>query len=388
VRGCGVKPRIALLTTSLDSGGAETQVVSLAVELARRGYKAAVISLTVPSAYIAELSSEGVEVFTLRMSPGLADPRGLWRLIRFLVRFRPQVLHSHLFHANILARVARLFVPVPVVISTLHSASESGRRRAGTRARDFAYRGSGWLADRVVAVCEAVAARHIACKAAQRAKLRVIPNGVDCRVFRPDRERRAAIRGELRVGNAFVWLAAGRLMWKKDYPTMLRAFAPLSGSGSVLVVAGTGPQAAELHDMAAAMNLNVRWLGARSDVAALMNAADGLVLSSLVEGLPMVLLEAAASGLVAVSTNAGGASEAISEGDTGFVVPVGDVEALSGAMARVQSLDANRRESMSQAARARALALYDLQAVTDAWEGCYRDLLEHVSQTQDGPPWT
>jgi glycosyltransferase involved in cell wall biosynthesis len=383
-----MRPRIALLTTSLDSGGAETQVVSLAVEFARRGYKTAVIALTEPTAYTVELSNAGVEVFSLRMSPGIADPRGLWRLIRFLVRFRPQVLHSHLFHANILARVARLFVPVPVVISTLHSASESGRHRAGTRARDFAYRMSGWLTDQVVAVCEAVAARHIACQAVRRAKLRVISNGVDCRVFRPDRERRAAMRKELDVGDAFVWLAAGRLMWKKDYPTMLRAFAKQRGSGSVLVVAGAGPQAAELRDMAAAMKLNVRWLGARSDVAALMNAADGLALSSAVEGLPMVLLEAAASGLVAVSTNAGGASEAISEGDTGFVVPAGDAEALSGVMAHVESLDANRRENMSQAARARAMALFDIQAVTDAWECCYRDLLEHGRQTQDGPAWT
>ncbi|MEN6602426.1 MAG: glycosyltransferase [Bryobacteraceae bacterium] len=383
-----MKPRIALLTTSLDRGGAEAQVVSLAVELARRGYKTAVISLTVPSAYKAELSDVGVEVFSLRMSPGVADPRGLWRLIRFLVRFRPQVLHSHLFHANIVARVARLFVPVPVVISTLHSASESGQHRTGTRARDTAYRISGWLADRVVAVCEAVAARHVACKAVRRAKLRVIPNGVDCHVFRPDPERRAAMRGELRVGDAFVWLAAGRLMWKKDYPTMLRAFAALRGHGSVLVVAGTGPQTGELRDMAAAINLNVRWLGALSDVAALMNAADGLELSSVVEGLPMVSLEAAASGLIAVSTSAGGASEAVSEGQTGFVVPVGDAEALATAMTRVESLEASERERMAEGARARALALFDIHAVTDAWERCYRDLLERAHQAQDGPPWT
>jgi glycosyltransferase involved in cell wall biosynthesis len=278
-----------------------------------------------------------------------------------------------LFHANILARMSRLMVPVPVVISTLHSVSESGRRRADTRWRDRVYRASDLLTDQVVAVCEAVAGRHIACGAARASKYRVIANGVDGAAFRPDGERRAAMRRELDLGEKFVWLAAGRLMWKKDYATMLRAFA--SRSGSVLLVAGTGPQSAELRELALQLGADVRWLGAREDMAALMNAADALVLSSVVEGLPVVLLEAAASGLIAVSTDAGGAREAIAEGETGFIVPVGNAEALAATMAMVESLDAARRERMSRAARERAMRLFDQKAVALEWERCYDDLL-------------
>lgn len=374
-------PRVALLTTSLDRGGAETQVASLAVELARRGYKVAVVSLLAPSAFTVELMDAGVEVFSLRMRPGVADARGLARLIRFLVRFRPRILHSHLFHANVLARVARLVVPVPIVISTLHSASESGRRRSDTRMRDLAYRASDRLADRVVAVCEAGARRHAAARAARPGKVQVIPNGVDTAVFRPDRERRARMRRELGVDARFVWLAAGRLMWKKDYPTMLRAFA--AQRGGVLMVAGVGPLDDELRSMAGQMRADVRFLGERDDIAALMNAADALVLSSGIEGLPMVLLEAAASGLVAVSTDAGGAREAIVEGETGYVVPVGDAEALSSAMALMGSLDAAERERMSRLARERAVARFDLNAVVTQWERCYGELLERAGRDED-----
>jgi glycosyltransferase involved in cell wall biosynthesis len=376
-----MKPRVALLATSLDRGGAETQVALLGVELARRGYKVAVISLVAPTAFTVELRDAGVEVFSLHMRPGVADARGLARLIRFLVRFRPRILHSHLFHANILARVARMVVPVPVVISTLHSASESGRRRSDTHMRDRVYRATDRLADRVVAVCEAVARRHAAAKATRPGKVRVIPNGVDTRVFRPDSERRARMRRELGVDGEFVWLAAGRLMWKKDHPTMLRAFA--AQRGGVLMVAGAGPRDGELRTMAEELRADVRWLGERDDIAALMNAADALVLSSVIEGLPMVLLEAAASGLVAVSTDAGGAREAIEEGETGYVVPAGDVEALASAMALVGDLDASERERMSRLARERAVARFDLKAVANQWERCYGELLERARRDAD-----
>jgi len=369
-------PRVALLTTSLGCGGAEAQVVLLATGLARRGYRTGVVSLAAPTAFTADLKDAGVEVVSLSMRAGVADPRGLWRLIRFLARFRPAILHSHLFHANLMARVVRLVAPVPVVISTLHSIAESGRRHSGVRLRDLAYRLSDPLADQVVAVCQAASRRHLTAGAVRASKLCVIPNAVDTGVFRPDAERRAAMRQALELDGAFVWLAAGRLMWKKDYPTMLRAFA--CRNSSVLLVAGTGPQGEELRELASRLGVRVRWLGARDDMPALMNAADALVLSSVVEGLPVVLLEAAASGLIAVSTDAGGAREAVEDGATGYIVPIGDAQALSQAISRVESLDEAAREQMARAARRRALALFDIHSVTGQWERLYGELLERA----------
>jgi glycosyltransferase involved in cell wall biosynthesis len=107
----------------------------------------------------------------------------------------------------------------------------------------------------------------------------------------------------------------------------------------------------------------------------LMNACDGFVLSSDVEGLPMVLLEAAASGLPQVATAVGGVPEAVIHERTGFVVAPRDTDALAAAMQRLATMPAEARASMSRTAREHAVSRYDLTAVALQWEVLYRRLL-------------
>jgi len=264
------------------------------------------------------------------------------------------------------------------VISTLHSVAESSRETKGVRLRDFAYRLTDPLADMVTAVSEAVADRHRSHGAVRAAKLRVIPNGVDTSRYRPDPARRERARRELGIEERFVWLAAGRLLWKKDYASLLRAFA--RRPDEVLLLAGEGPEGDRLRQQARELGVDsrARFLGTREDLPALMNAADGFVLSSVVEGLPMVLLEAAASGVPAVATDAGGVRECVADGETGFVVPRSDCDALAAAMSRLASLPAQTRARMATAARARAVERFDIDRVVGEWERTYRELLERV----------
>jgi glycosyltransferase involved in cell wall biosynthesis/SAM-dependent methyltransferase len=361
---------VVLLTTNLARGGAETQVALLALSLKRRGWPVSVVSLLDPSAFQAELAAAGVQVHSLGMRPGRPNPLAAARLAAILRQERPCVLHSHMFHANLLARLMSLAFPTPLIVSTLHSMAESSRHSTGTRWRDWLYRATDPLADATVAVCQAVAERHAASGAVQRGKLRVIPNGVDTGRFRPDAARRDRLRAELGAGDEFVWLAVGRLMWKKDYPTMLRAAARLRVG--TLFIAGAGPLEPELAALARELRVRAHFLGSREDVPALMNAADGLVLSSVVEGLPMVLLEAAASGLPCVTTDAGGARDAVVDGQTGFLAPRGNPEALASAMTRLVELPGAARREMGQTARELALARFDMGAVTSQWEQLYR----------------
>jgi glycosyltransferase involved in cell wall biosynthesis len=152
---------------------------------------------------------------------------------------------------------------------------------------------------------------------------------------------------------------------------MLRAAAQLRTG--ILLIAGAGPLEQELAALARELRVRVNFLGVREDLPALMNAADGLVLSSVVEGLPMVLLEAAASGLPCVTTDAGGARDAVVDGQTGFLAPCGNPEALAAAMARLMELPGVARHEMGQAARERALARFDMRAITSQWEQLYRE---------------
>jgi glycosyltransferase involved in cell wall biosynthesis len=344
----GTNGRVALLSTGLDRGGAELHLAALAKGLKARGWEVSVLSL------------RGGE-----LAAGLnahAFPKGL-------LRFRPQILPAHLYHANVAARLARLILPVPVVISTVHSIAESGRNSTNIRWRDLAYRFTDALADATVFVSTAAADRHLSTSAVSAGRTQVIPNGIDTALFHPDPDRRRQTREALGLHDEFVWLAAGRLMWKKNYPLMLDAMRQQQG---VLLIAGEGPDAEALRTSAPA---NVRFLGARSDIPDLMNAADAVVLSSGVEGLPLVLLEAAASGLPCVATAVGGVPEAVLDGRTGFVVPPGDAPALSAAMTRLASLAENDRRSMSAAAREYAQVRFAIDSVVDQWESLYRTLL-------------
>jgi glycosyltransferase involved in cell wall biosynthesis len=351
--------RIALLTTALARGGAESQVAQLAAGLIRAGEDVSIISLTEPEAF-----TDVAPVYSLHMRPGEANPAALVRLAVLLRRLRPHVVHAHMFHANLMARIIRMVVPAPV-ICTLHSVAESPRSGGGTRKRDLAYRITDPLAAVTVAVSHAVAERHATAKAVRGGKVRVIPNGVDTSRFHPDPAARERVRQELQLGDEFVWLAAGRLMWKKDYPTLLAAFARTAG---VLLIAGEGPLEAELR---AAAPPGVQFLGSRNDMPALMQAADAFVLSSVVEGLPVALLEAAASGLPCVATNAGGVREVV---PATFLVPPSDPAALADAMLFVMGMPEDERRAVGEAMRVVALAEHDMDKIVFRWLALYREV--------------
>jgi glycosyltransferase involved in cell wall biosynthesis len=194
--------------------------------------------------------------------------------------------------------------------------------------------------------------------------VRVIPNGIDTNVFRPDSAARQKARAQLGLGNRFVWIAVGRLMWKKNHRALLEAMTRVAGSD--LLIAGTGPEEARLRMTAGP---NVRFLGERTDIATLLNVADGFVLSSVIEGLPLALLEAAACGLPCVATAAGGVRE------TGIGLVVEDAAELAPAMQQIQSVGPAARDRMGREARAIVLERYSIEAVTTQWETLYHTLV-------------
>jgi len=268
-----------------------------------------------------------------------------------------------------MARWSRLATPVRVVVDTLHSSS------TGTGVRRMGYRLSDWLSNEVTAVSHAVAAAHLAAEMA--AKITVIPNGVDMDAWRPDAAARAAVRGELAIENEFLWFAAGRLEPVKDYPTLLAAMAQLPSTAR-LVIAGTGPLEEQLRGLASQLCLQsrVRFLGFEQDVRRWMQAADGFVLSSRWEGLPMALLEAAACALPAVATDVPGTREVIVHGGTGWLAAQGDPRALAEAMTRLMHTSLDGRKTIGEQARQRAFDSFSLELALTRWEALYSDLLQ------------
>ena len=364
---------VALVIPGLDRiGGAERQVILLATGLVQRGWRVSVVALSGTGGSSAqELRDAGAAFLSLDMRKGLADPRGWVRFHRWLKEKRPDVVHAHLPHAAWMARWSRLGTPVRVVVDTLHSSS------TGTWGRRLGYRWSAWLTDKVTAVSQAVADAHLSAHMVSEDQLAVLPNGVDLNVWRPDQAVRTAARREFELGDEFVWFAAGRLDPVKDYPNLLRAMAMLPLSAR-LVIAGAGPCEQELRRLTADLDLGrrVRFLGFEPDVRRWMRAADGYVLSSRWEGLPMGLLEAAACALPAVATDVPGSREVVVHEQTGWLTPACDSAALAKTMTHAMEIPPQERKAIGAQARQMVMERFSLTAVLDQWEALYLDLLE------------
>jgi glycosyltransferase involved in cell wall biosynthesis len=145
-----------------------------------------------------------------------------------------------------------------------------------------------------------------------------------------------------------------------------------------LVVAGAGCLEGELRGLTMQLGLErrVRFMGFEPNVCRWMQAADGFVLSSRLEGLPLVLLEAAACGLPSVATDVPGTPEVVDDGVTGWLAPPADPDALQAAMIRMMKLSPEERAAMGARARQRVTDQFGLEAVLDRWEALYGELLE------------
>ena len=367
--------RILFLSTSMGLGGADQQLLSAAQVLRDRAHEIRIVSLTPLGPMGLQARSLGLATDSLEMRRGVPDPRGLARLVRIVRAWKPDVVHSHMVHANLMARVLRLLVPVPVLVSTIHNVYEGGPLlMAG-------YRLTNGLVDHMTIISQAAADRFVAERIVPGRLLTVIANGVDTdRMRNLPPEGRAALRGGMSVGDQqFVWLAVGRFEVAKDYPNMLRAFADVRAREprAVLVIVGQGSLQAEAEALTAELGLReaVRFLGARDDVPAVMSAADGYVMSSAWEGMPMVLLEAAAAGLPIVATAVGGNGEVVRDGESGFLVPARDSEVLRAGMLRLMALPEEQRRAMGERGREHVRANYGLQRVAERWERVYWDAL-------------
>lgn len=373
--------RVMLITTSMSrSGGAEMQTAEIALGLRGRGWDVDVVTMLPPHPPAADLTGTGIREYCLHMRKGVPDPSAIVRLARLIRRNRPDVVNSHMTHANLLARAARPFCLMPVLVCTLHGYKMYSVKSGRCGLREVAHRLTDRLADMTTVVCEAAADRYARIGAVAPEKLMVVPNGIRMAAYRFDMATRIRERNRLALGDEFFWLAAGRLERVKDYATMLRAFrvAMAADARQVLMIAGEGALHGGLVRMSRELGIaeNVRFLGHRSDLPRLLAAADGFAMSSIFEGMPLVLLEAAASALPIVATRVGGNAEVVRDGETGLLVSSQDPAALGQAMRQVVAMSPAERDAMGCAARDYVRGRYGMDRVLDRWEGLYCGLLQ------------
>jgi len=329
-----------------ELGGAKTHLLALLPELRKLGVDAEFLCFA-DGLLPQQAQNLGVPTRTLGIN-SMVSPRLFVRLYLYLKKTRPCIVHTHGGRANLYGRVAARLTGVPVVMSTVHSHTDLDYTSWWQNVWFSAVDKATWgLADCLVAVSlqlkQALVRRGLA-----ENKTRVITNGIPDVVVAPQRE--LAIRPGARV-ICFV----GRLVPVKNLSVLLNAIKLVSSSYPeiVLLIMGDGPLGAGLRQQSEELGIkqNVRFMGYRHDVLSIMQATEAFVLSSNMEGLPIVLLEALASKVPVVATAVGGIPEIIDDGRTGLLVPPRNPEQLAAAITQVLS-DTNSARQRAELGRA------------------------------------
>lgn len=326
-------------------GGASMHVLELACDMQRRGHQVTI--LLGPGEVVAQQAAQRglavlIEPLLLRSISPVADLRCLLRLRNTIRHLQPDLLHLHSAKAGLLGRLVGKMLSVPVVYS-VHGWAFSASK--GWQARCFTLL-ERWLlplTDLLVLVCrrDLMLAEKLAGK--HHVRLALVHNGIE------DNKLQAAPRQHAPVRLCCV----ARFEAPKDPFTLLSAVAKLAPGSFQLTMVGSGPLLAQCQAQAQALGLNqVEFTGERYDVDLLLQQADVFVLSSLSESLPVSVLEAMRASLPVVATDVGGMAELVEDGVSGYLVPTGDIAALTERLARFIANPA-LCEQMGQAARKR-----------------------------------
>lgn len=358
--------RTLMVVTGMGMGGAERLVADLADAIPA---EVRIVYLRGPAQVLPRRSDAGVEYIGFESSRDALPACA--RYLRIVREFRPDIIHAHMFHAVLLARLMHPAMPSVKVVSTMHTSYDGGKLRA------LAFRSTEWLSDLSTNVSQEAIDTYAENGAATRERMVPIYNGIDVDRFQRVADARSCIREEFDIPDGCkLLLAVGRLNWSKDYPNLFRALAHFDpGFDYRLLIAGDGPHRASLERMAEEMGLSprVRFLGIRRDVPVLMSAADVFVLSSVKESFGLVVGEAMACECVVVATDAGGIREVM--GSDPFLVPVRDPAALAKAVMAACALDPAEAAAHGRRARRRIVEHFSFDRMVDAWLDAYNRLL-------------
>jgi glycosyltransferase involved in cell wall biosynthesis len=360
--------KVAHIIETPGTGGAEKLLVDIAAGISPEFTSVGVMMCESWSGRELEKRGIAVTVMPLRRAFDVTWPI---RFARFLRAQKVVAVQSHEFTANVYASMGARLAGVPIVCTT-----HGKNYWPHASYRRMAYRWAARNARAFVAVSADLGGFICRTLAIPDNAVRVIRNGIDPNSFKRDPRTRAGVREELAIHPTQpLLLSCGELTHVKGHEFLLRALRQVLERcpDAVVAIAGHGPLRADLEALANSLGVSarVRFLGFRTDVPALLNAADIFVMPSLSEGLPLALLEAMSVGVPVVATAVGGVPELIRDGATGWLVPERDVDALARALLGViQSPGA--RERVIGHARQLCRAQYDLQATVRCYAELYR----------------
>jgi glycosyltransferase involved in cell wall biosynthesis len=370
--------RVLHLITGLNTGGAELALFRLLQSMDRQRFDTQVVCMIPVGSVGEKIRALGLPVTSLEMPPGHPTLKGMGRLLKLLRTFKPDVLQTWLYHADLLGLLAARLASVKTIVWNIRSAE-----------MDFLqYR---WLSGQVVKLCALLSNMPTAVIVNSRAGQTIhsklgyhpkewifLPNGIDTEVFRPDLPARNHLRQEWNVAEDELLIGTvGRIDPQKDHATFIQAadLARKKHAKLRFVCVGGGPEEYQqkMKALAAQSNLSgLLWAGPRTDMPAVYNALDILVSSSIGEGFPNVVAEAMACETPCVVTTVG--DSAILVAETGIGVSPGNPEALAESILRMLELPKTERNRLGQKARQRIADNFSLQKMVNEYSALYTRL--------------
>jgi len=369
------RPTVCQILHSLRMGGAEVLAVRLARQLADR-HRFVFVCLDELGRLGQDLQAEGFRIEVLARRPGI-DWRSSFRLARFLRREQVDLVHAHQYTPYFYSNLARFFYRRPSILFTEHGRHfpDYPRRKRIAVNRLF-LKGR----DRVIGVGEAVREALISNEGICPERIKVIYNGVDLAPFQDGTGEREVVRRELGLeAGSLAIVQVARLDYLKDHGTAVRTIERVLQKcpRARLVLVGDGPEEPQIRELVRQRGLepHVQFLGLRTDVARLLEAADIFLLTSISEGIPLTLIEAMAAGVPIVATRVGGIGEVVADGSTGLLAPSGDDSSLAQQILRL-SENAALRQALGAEGRKRAWALFSEKKMHASYQQLYQEMLE------------
>jgi glycosyltransferase involved in cell wall biosynthesis len=372
-----VRRRVVLFIPSLGLGGAQRQLVCVLKHLDRTQWDPELVTLDVPDKFFEpEIRALAVPITYLNSGPDYWMVVVIWRLFRHLSARPCHVLHSWMHYAAAFGAIAGGLAGTPTIIGSLR----------GQRPSRLPWSNSRWqrgidlltvpLNTFLIANAQAVREDNRRWACIPDRKLLTIYNGIDQdEAAALDDSRRNKLKAELNLPmNAPLVGIVGRLYPEKDHAAFLQAALLISRArpDARFLIVGEGRLRRWIEEEIQRLGLAPRThlLGERRDAQAIIQLLDVLVLTSISEGLPNVLLEAGVAGTPVVTTAAGGAPEVVVDRETGFVVPCGDAEAMAQKVLALLG-DPALRKRFVQAARERTRKVFSARQAATAIQDCY-----------------
>jgi len=360
-------PRLLFITNSMGTGGVGNQLYNICTRLQQREYDIKIVSLRPLGRFGKKTVEKGIDVKSLELNHKFSVLVAIYKIKRIIQTFDPDIVHTHLFHASLIGRIAVMGENISL-ITTIHNTYDKNPDNHDETIRDRFYSITDFLVDLTTFVSSAAHNRYVQTGTVSSKNSCCVPNGIDMDEFKP-------LESNSNNKQGFTWTIVGNLQEQKDHHTLLKALSQLSRDkyDINMVIVGEGKLRHDLESLSNKLNITdiVSFEGRVESVPEYLSVSDAFVLSSRWEGFGLVVAEAMACELPVVATNTGGPSEIIDDGKTGFLAERGSPKDLAEKMQTVMDLSPEERDAFGKRGRQRIKNNYSIEQTVSDWINIY-----------------